>query len=82
MIASKAPGIFSITMTRATPANVVISEHEKMAIRRIRSPEDNRTSLRIQSGAMTRIQSENTSATMAALSGEYHRLGEIKQRTR
>ena len=67
MIASKAPGIFSIRMAWARPVIVVIIEHEKMATRRIRSPKDIRTSLRIQSGAMTRMESDIVSATMSVL---------------
>jgi len=62
-IASKAPGIFRTRIAWASPANVVINEHEKIAIRRIRSPEETRTSLRIQSGATTRMASDIVSAT-------------------
>jgi hypothetical protein len=63
IMASKAPGIFRTRTAWVSPASVVIIEHEKMAIRRIRSPEDTRTSLRIQSGATTRMKSDIVSAT-------------------
>lgn len=49
-------------MTWASPTNVVINEHEKIAIRRIRSAEDIRTSLRIQSGATMRMKSDTAAA--------------------
>lgn len=73
IIASKAPGIFKTRMAWASPTIVVIIEHEKIAIRRIRSPEDIRTSLRIQSGAMTRMRSDTVSATRHLIRDELWR---------
>lgn len=78
MIASKAPGSFRTKMAWASPAIVVIIEHEKIAIRRIRSPEDTRTSLRIQSGATTRMRSDIVSATRLSMR-EGRRLGEVRR---
>ena len=62
IIASRAPGILKTRTAWVTPAIVVINEQEKIATRRIRSPDETRTPLRIQSGARTRIMSETVSA--------------------
>ena len=79
IIASKAPGILKTRMAWTSPAIVVIIEDEKMAMRRVRSPEGNRTSRRIQSGAMTRMKSDSVEAVRSCSTAGESWLGKTRR---